>query len=84
MASNTLDHVAQEGHEKNSKAMATKLSENFAINILKKYKKNCRHGLTQLNATPTFKNCSETYGPPCSCLLHISKLSNQEYSMTLL
>ena len=25
-----------------------------------------------------------TYGPPCSCLLHISKLSNQEYSMTLL
>ena len=29
-------------------AMATKLSEKFAIIMLKKYKKNCRRGLTHL------------------------------------
>ena len=47
-------------------AMATKFSENFAISMLKKHRKFCRRGLTHLNATPTFKNRSETYGPPCT------------------
>ena len=40
-------------------AMATKFSENFAISMLKKNKKNFRRGLTHLDATPTFKNRSE-------------------------
>ena len=36
MASNTLDHVAQNGHgQKVVEAMATKLSEKFAIVCLK-------------------------------------------------
>jgi hypothetical protein len=33
-------------------AMATKFSEKFAILMLKKYRKFCRHGLTHLDATP--------------------------------
>ena len=36
-------------------AMATKFSENFAISMLKKNKKNFRRGLTHLDATPIFK-----------------------------
>ena len=48
------------------KAMATKFSEIFAISMLKKHRKFCRHGLTHLDATPTFKNCPNTYAPPCT------------------
>ena len=47
------------------KAMATKFSENFAISMLKKHRKFCRRGLTLLDATPTFKNRSDTYETPC-------------------
>ena len=47
------------------KAMATKFSEIFAISMLKKHRKFCRRGLTHLDATPTFKNRPNTYGPPC-------------------
>ena len=47
------------------KAMATKFSESFAINMLKKHRKFCRHGLTHLDATLTFKNRPNTYAPPC-------------------
>jgi hypothetical protein len=46
-------------------AMASKFSENFAISMLKKHRKFCGCGLTNLNATPTFKIRLETYGPPC-------------------
>ena len=48
------------------KAMATKFSEIFAISMLKKHRKFCRRGLTHLDATPTFKNGPNTYGPPCT------------------
>ena len=48
------------------KVMATKFSEIFAISMLKKHRKFCRRGLTHLNATPTFKNRPNTYGPPCN------------------
>ena len=44
-------------------AMATKFSENFAIGMLKKYRKICRRDLTHWNATPTLENRSETYEP---------------------
>ena len=37
------------------KAMATKFSENFALNTLKKHRNFCRRGLTHLDATPIFK-----------------------------
>ena len=37
------------------KAIATKFSEKFAIIVLKKHRKFCRHGLTHLDATPIFK-----------------------------
>jgi hypothetical protein len=47
------------------KAMATKFSEIFAISMLKKHRKFCRRGLTHLAATPTFKNCPNTYETPC-------------------
>ena len=50
------------------KAMATKFSENFAISMLKKHKRFCRRGLTHLDATPTFKNRSESYETPCICI----------------
>ena len=43
--------------------MATKFSEIFAIRMLKKHRKFCRRGLTHLDATPTFKNHPNTYGP---------------------
>ena len=46
-------------------AMATKFSENFAISILKKHGKICGRGLTQLDDTYTFIDCSETYVLPC-------------------
>ena len=47
------------------KAMATKFSEIFAMNMLKKHRKFCRRGLTHLDATPAFKNRPNTYGTPC-------------------
>jgi hypothetical protein len=50
------------------KAMATKFSEIFAINMLKKHRKFCRRGLTHLDATPTFKNRPNTYETPCMYL----------------
>ena len=46
-------------------AMATKFSEKFAIIMLKKHRKFCRRGLTHLDATPIFKNRSDTYETPC-------------------
>ena len=58
-------------------AMATKFSENFAISMLKKPRKCCRRGLTHLNATPTFKNRSETYGPPCKNKLKKTRETTQ-------
>ena len=48
------------------KAMATKFSEIFAISMLKKHRKFCRHGLTHLDATLAFKNRPNTYAPPCT------------------
>ena len=39
-------------------AMVTKLSEKFAIIMLKKHRKFCRGGLTHLDATPIFKKSS--------------------------
>ena len=62
MASNILDHKGPRTKER------LKLwSPNFGICMFKKHRKICRRGLTHLNATPTFENRSETYGPPCSC-----------------
>ena len=48
------------------KAMATKLSEIFVISVLKKHRNFHRRGLTHLDATPTFKNHPNTYGPHCT------------------
>ena len=45
-------------------AMATKFSEKFAIIMLKKHRKFCMRGLALLDATPTFKNCPNTYASP--------------------
>ena len=39
-------------------AMATKFSEKFAINMLKKHRKFCRCGFTHLDATPIFQKSS--------------------------
>ena len=36
-------------------AMVTKFSEKLAIIMLKKHRKFCRPGLTNLDATPTFQ-----------------------------
>ena len=67
MSSNTLDHVAQKGHgQEIIKAMVTKFSEFFGISMLKKHRKCCRCSLTHLDATPTFKNRPNTYGPSCT------------------
>ena len=48
-------------------AMATKFSEKFAINMLKKHRKICRRGLTHLDAIRTHfqKNHSDTFETPC-------------------
>ena len=46
--------------------MATKFSEKCDISMLKKHRKFYRRGLTHLDATPTFKNRPNTYGPPCT------------------
>ena len=59
---NTLN---QEGPWTKEKAMVTKLSEKFAIIMLKKHRKFYRRGLTHLDATPIFKNRSDTYETPC-------------------
>ena len=59
--------------------MVTKFSEKFVIIMLKKHRKFCRCGLTHLDATPTFKNCPNTYGPPYNtkkiCFSKIKKIS---------
>ena len=41
------------------KAMVTKFSEKFAIIMIKKHRKFCRLGLTNLDATPTFQKSSK-------------------------
>ena len=41
-----------------TKAIATKFSEKFAINMLKKHRKVCRHGLTHLDASQIKKKSS--------------------------
>ena len=46
-------------------AMATKFPEKFAIYMLKKHRKFCRHGLTPSDAKPTFKNRPNTYASHC-------------------
>ena len=46
-------------------AMATKFSEKFVINMLKKHRKFSRRGITHLDVTPIFKNCPDTYETPC-------------------
>ena len=68
MASNTLHHVAQKGRvQKIVEATATKFSEKFAISMHRKF---CRHGYkSHLNATPTFKNRSETVSKELLVLL---------------
>ena len=40
-------------------AMVTKFSEKFAIIMLKKLRKFCRRGWTNLDATPTFQKSSK-------------------------
>ena len=40
-------------------AMVTKFSEKLAITMLKKLRKFCRRGLTNLDATPTFQKSSK-------------------------
>ena len=40
-------------------AMATKFSEKFAIIMLKKHRKFCRLGLTNLDATHTFQKLAK-------------------------
>ena len=42
-------------------AMATKFSEKFAINMLKKHRKFSRHGFTQLDATLIFQKSSKYF-----------------------
>ena len=43
----------------NIEAMVTKFSEKFAIIMLKKLRKFCRRGLTNLDATPNFQKSSK-------------------------
>ena len=52
--------------KRKNEAMITKFSEKLAIIMLKKHRKFCRRDLTHLDATPILKNCSDTYGPPCT------------------
>ena len=40
-------------------AIVTKFSEKFAIIMLKKLRKFCRRGLTNLDVTPTFQKSSK-------------------------
>ena len=40
-------------------AMVTKFSEKFAIIMLRKHRKFCRRGMTNLDATPTFQKLSK-------------------------
>ena len=69
MASNTLDHVAQQGHGQRKKIelLATKFSEKFGLSMFKKHRKFCRRGLAHLDPTPIFKNHSDDYETPCKC-----------------
>jgi hypothetical protein len=43
------------------KAMAIKLSDIFAISVLKKHRKFCRLGFTHLDATPTFQKSFRSF-----------------------
>ena len=58
-------------------AMVTKLSEKFAIIMLKKHRKICRRGLTHLDATPILKKSSgyfwDTLYVIIRSFLHISE-----------
>ena len=54
-------------------AMVTKFSENFAIIMLKKLRKFCGRGLTNLDATPTFQKSSKYIW---DALYNPSKISN--------
>jgi hypothetical protein len=57
MDSNALN---QEDKDKGKiEAMVTKFSEKFAIIMLKKLRKFCRRGLTNLDTTPTFQKSSK-------------------------
>ena len=69
MASNTLDHVVQQGHGQRKKIelLATKFSEKFGLSMFKKHREFCRRGLAHLDPTPIFKSHSDNYETPCKC-----------------
>ena len=69
MASNTLDHMAQQGHEQSTGWPPNFLKILPYVSMLKKHGKFCRHGMTHLNATPTLKNRLETYETPCKYMI---------------
>jgi hypothetical protein len=55
-------------------AMVTKFSEKFAIIMIKKHRKFCRLGLTNLDATPNFQKSSKylcTMGRPVHLLNNV-------------
>ena len=60
--------------------MVTKFSEKFAIIMLKKLRKFCRRGLTNLDATPTFQKSSKYIGDalyfPSFGIVYVSYFSN--------
>ena len=63
--------------KKKIEAIVTKLSEKFAIIMLKKHRKICRRGLTHLDATPILKKSSgyfwDTLYVIIRSFLHISE-----------
>ena len=67
MASKSSRQQPKQGHrQRTGKATALKFSGLFLPNTLqKRYGKDCGCGSTLLHATPTFRNCSKTYGAPC-------------------
>ena len=67
MASNTLDHVAQKGHDKE----IVKFSEIFAISMLKKHRK--WRGLTHLDNAPISKIVQILMRHPVYCLPHFGR-----------
>ena len=68
MASNTLHHVALKGRVQ--KIVEATKPPNFQKNLLSMHRKFCRHGYKiHLNATPTFKNRSETVSKELLVLL---------------
>jgi hypothetical protein len=62
MASNTLIMWHRKAMDKE---IITALATKFSEKCRKKHKNFCRRGLTHLDATPTFKNCPNTYETPC-------------------